>query len=138
MGYREAFSAMPSEITEIAFVIYIEVNLEDSMRKDAERVVVPEGYEGPVDSNIVHGLSPKVRDGAYWGDDLRTLFDSDNWIGFGIGGRWVGMPAAIFDNRGAGCTDVFRRPANTWTVEETTPAIEKLEACLEHLRAVGW
>lgn len=130
-GYRYSLAAIHPDIFEMAFILYIKVNLEDSIRKDEERATPPPGCE---DSTMYHGLPTAVRDGAYWGDDFDDLLDDDGWA-------WSknedGCPAAIFDNTGIGCTDIFRLPEDKWTPEAVAPAAAKLKAAFAELLRIG-
>lgn len=130
-GYTHSLAWLSPEILETAFVLNIMVTREDSIRKDKARNV-PSG-----DSTMNHGLPDVVREGAYWGDDFAHLCDAEGWLCFSdCGGMEVTLPAAVFDNTGVGCTDVFRRQPETWTSEEVAPAKEKLQAAFAKLRAM--
>jgi len=129
-GYTHSLAQLSPEILETARVLYIEVTREDSIRKDKARNV-PSG-----DSTMNHGLPDVVREGAYWGDDFGFLYDG-GYLNFQDAARALNfLPAVVFDNTGVGCTDVFRRPPETWTAEEIAPAKDKLRAALTELKTI--
>lgn len=123
-GYRNSLKELSPEILTAASVLYIWVTLEDSIRKDKERVT------GGGKSDIVHGLPDEVRKRNYWGDDFMHMCRGGSAIvvlkAKTLYSLRYSLPVFVFNNCGLGCTDPFRRSPETWTDEEQNEALQRL------------
>ena len=70
-GYEHSLHQLDTEILEQASVLYVQVSVAESIRRDQERAKPPPGREH--DTTLFHGLPPQVREQDYSCDDFGHL-----------------------------------------------------------------